>query len=315
MGSTAHRIGIVASLLFGAGTAIACGGGAANAPLPVTAVSTTTADEDATTDRMDRYRYHHHGGVALLIAMSLDTLGVSSDQQAAVEKTRADLHSRMEPAHAAEQSLVAALADGVASANLDSAKIDAAVARVTAAAGAVHDASTDALNSLHRVLTSPQREALVDKVEAHWAVWQRTNAEEPGPTYPNDGHVATLAMSLGLNAEQVDTIRAGLGDHARALPRLDPQEIANHLHAFGDAFRSEKFDAKALPTASSANAHMVGWGAAHLARFVETISPVLTPDQRAQFAQKLREHATHNLSDRETLESGESATRSVASEP
>jgi Spy/CpxP family protein refolding chaperone len=245
---------------------------------------------------IEHHRYHHHGGVTLLIAMSLDTLGVSREQQAAVEKIRADLHTRMEPARIAEQSLVGALADGVASANIDTSQVDAAVAQVTAAAGSAHDACADALNALHNVLTPPQRAALVDKVEAHWAVWQKANAEEPGPTYPNDGHVATLALKLGLSATQVDTIRAGLGDRAKALPRLDPQEIATHLRAFGDAFRSEKFDAKALATASSANAHMVGWGAAHMARFVETISPVLTRDQRVEFAQSLREHAAHNPS-------------------
>lgn len=82
-----------------------------------------------------------------------------------------------------------------------------------------------------------------------------------------------------------------------AVPRLDPQEIAAHLRAFGDAFRGETFDARALATGPTANAHLAGWGAAHLANVVETVSPILTPDQRAAFAQKLREHATHNPTD------------------
>lgn len=33
-----------------------------------------------------------------------------------------------------------------------------------------------------------------------------------------------------------------------------------------------------------------------MARFVEAVSSVLTVDQRAKFAQRLREHATHNAS-------------------
>jgi Spy/CpxP family protein refolding chaperone len=41
---------------------------------------------------------------------------------------------------------------------------------------------------------------------------------------------------------------------------------------------------------------MVAWGAAHSAHFLETVSPVLTPEQRAKLAQMLREHATHNPS-------------------
>ena len=289
-------MGIVASMIFWVGATVACGGASASSPTTATAASVTASDDDASAGVIEHHRYHHHGGVTLLIAMSLDTLGVSPEQQAAVEKIRTGLHTRMEPARTAEQSLVAALADGVASGNIDTAKVDAAVAQVAATAASVHDACTDALNALHDVLTPPQRAALVDKVEAHWAVWQKANAEEPGPTYPNDGHVATLALKLGLSATQVDTIRAGLGDRAKPLPRLDPQEIATHLRAFGDAFRGDTFDAKALATASTANEHMVGWGAAHMARFVETISPVLTPDQRAKFAQSLREHATHNPS-------------------
>ena len=90
----------------------------------------------------------------------------------------------MEPARAAEQSLLATLADGLAGANLDAARVDAAVAQVSAAAAAVHDASADALNELHAVLTPPERGALVDKVEAHWAVWQKANAEDVGPATP-----------------------------------------------------------------------------------------------------------------------------------
>jgi uncharacterized RmlC-like cupin family protein len=41
---------------------------------------------------------------------------------------------------------------------------------------------------------------------------------------------------------------------------------------------------------------MVGWAAAHMAHFLEAVSPVLTAEQRADFAQRLREHATHNPS-------------------
>jgi len=59
-------------------------------------------------------------------------------------------------------------------------------------------------------------------------------------------------------------------------PALDPQEIATHLGAFGDAFRGEKFDARTLTSANGANAHLVGWGGAHMAHFVEAVSPVLT---------------------------------------
>jgi Spy/CpxP family protein refolding chaperone len=291
----ARRLGIVATVLFEAGATFACGRGSANNPPPATAVSATD-DDDAESGLMEHHRYHHHGGVTLFIAMSLDTLGVSPEQRATVETIRTDLHARMEPARAAEQNLMATLADGLAAANFDAAKVNAAVTQVTAAGAALHDASADALNALHAVLTPPQRAALVEKVESHWAVWQRANAEETGPANPDGGRLAMLATELDLTADQVDKIRAAVGERMKAVTRLDPQEVATHLRAFGDAFRSEKFDARVLTTANAANAHLVGWGAAHLAYFVETVSPVLTPDQRVKFAQRLREHANHNPS-------------------
>jgi Spy/CpxP family protein refolding chaperone len=287
------RMGIAATVLSAAG----CAANAADTPPAVTATGATATAEndDAAAGLREHHRYHHHGGVTLFIAMSLDTLGVSPEQREAVERIRTDLHARMEPARTAEQNLVTILADGLAAGNIDGAKVDAAVAGVTAAGAAVHEASAGALNELHAALTPPQRAALVDKVESHWAVWQKANVEEGGPA-DRDGHLATLATDLDLTPDQVDKIRAGLGEGMKAVPRLDPQEIPTHLRALGDAFRSEKFDARGLTTASSANAHLVGWGAAHMARFVEIVTPVLTPDQRAKLAERLREHASHDPS-------------------
>ena len=294
MASIACRMGIVVAVLIGTWGTVGCGGSSANTPPPATAAKAAD-DDDVTAGLVEHHRYHHHGGVTLLIAMSLDTLGVSPEQKAAVEKIRSDLHARMEPARSAEQKLVAALADGLAAGNLDTTSVDAAVAQVTAAAATVHDASADAVNELHAVLTPPERAALVDKVEAHWAVWQKANSHKADPEH---GHIATLAKYLGLTPDQVDKVRASLDEGLKAVPQLDPQEIATHLRAFGDAFRSEKFDAKVLTTASGANSHLAGWGAARLAHFVEAVSPVLTPDQRTKFAERLREHVAYNPNDR-----------------
>jgi Spy/CpxP family protein refolding chaperone len=290
-----RRLGLLATVLMGVGAPLACGAGSANHPPPAT-VASANVDDDAMDALMEHHRHHHHGGVTLFIAMSLDTLGVSPEQQTAVDKIRADLHARMEPALAAEHGLVATLADGVAAGNIDGPKVEADIAQVVAAAGAVHDASSDALHELHSLLTPPQRAALVDKVESHWAVWQKANADETGAASGERGPVTMLATDLELTAEQVAKIRADLRGAMKVVPRLDPQEIKVHLRAFGDAFQSEHFDARALDTASRANAHMAGWGAAYMAHLVEVVSPVLTPDQRAAFAQTLREHANHNPS-------------------
>jgi Spy/CpxP family protein refolding chaperone len=293
---TARGIGIVASALLAGGAVAGCGTRSATASPPATAASATD-DDNATAGLTEHHRYHHHGGVTLFVAMSLDTLGISPEQRADIDKIRADLHARMEPARTAEQTLVATLADGLAAGNVDAAKVDASVAQVTSAAAAVHDACADALNDLHGVLRPEQRAALVDKVESHWAVWQNANAEEPGPANAKSGRLATLATELDLTPDQVDKIQAGLNGRMNTALRLDSGKVATHLRAFGDAFRSEKFDARGLAaTANDANAQVIGWGAAHLAIFVETLAPVLTEDQRAKLAERLREHATHNPS-------------------
>jgi Spy/CpxP family protein refolding chaperone len=239
---------------------------------------------------MEHHRYHHRGDVTLLIAMSIDTVGVSPEQRAAVEKIRTDLHSWMDPARMAEQNLMVALAEGLSAGNIDVAMVDASVMQVTVAAATVHDASAYALNELHDALTPPQREALVDEVESHWAHWQKANAEETGPV------LTVRATDFRVTADQMDKIRAGLGEGMKATPRLDPQEIATQVRAFGDAFRREKFDAKELTTASGANGRMIDWGAADMAHFVETVNPVLTPEQRAKLARRLRDDATQNAS-------------------
>jgi Spy/CpxP family protein refolding chaperone len=246
-------------------------------------------EDAATAGLIEHHRHHHHGGVTLLVAMSLDTLGVSLEQKAAVEKIRRDLLTRMEPARVAEQDLLGTLADGVAGGAIDSAKVEAAVAALSSAAATVNDASTDDLNQLHAILAPPQRRALVDKLEAHWSVWQNANAED------ND-RLSQFAADLGLAPDQVDRIRASPADGMKVGLRFDAQEVAAHIQAFCDAFEAPTFDAKTRITGSAAADHMAGWGGAHMAHFIESVSPVLTPEQRAKFAQLLREHASHNPS-------------------
>ena len=203
------KMGMIATVLLGALTAASCGGISANARPPATAASASDVDEVA-AGLTEHHRHHHHGGVTLLIALSLDTLGVSPERRPTVERIQKELHARMEPARAAKQKLAATLADGVAAGKFDAARVDAAVAQVTAAAETVHDASVAVLNELHAVLTPAERAAVVDKVEAHWAVWQKANAEEDDPMNPERGRLAMLATDLGLMQSQVDKIRTSI---------------------------------------------------------------------------------------------------------
>jgi Spy/CpxP family protein refolding chaperone len=289
-------IGVALALAIAAGAGVGCGSSAAgNPPAANAAAAATPEDEAASSGLSEHHRHHHHGGVTLLIALSLDTIGGEPQEHAAIEKIKADLHAKMEPARAAEQALHAALADGIAAGAIDKAKVDAALAQVTATAATVHDATTDALNQLHAALTPPQRAALVDKVEAHWEVWQKANAfeqKEATGQPRKGGHLAKLASEIGLTQDQLDKIHASLD--AAAKPPFDPQKVGAHIKAFGDAFRAQTFDAKTLTTGGEANAHLATFGAARMVRFYEAVDPVLTADQRAKLAAILKEHASYN---------------------
>jgi Spy/CpxP family protein refolding chaperone len=270
---------------------------ASGGPAPAMAPTATTADDQAAADVAEHHRHHHHGGVTMFIAMSLDTLGAATDQHAVIEKIQADLFAKMEPARAAEQRVMGILADGIAAGTIDTDKVDVALGQVASAAQGLHDATADALNELHAVLTPEQRAALVDKVEAHWAIWQNANSE-PEPTGAGAplraGHLEALTKELGLTADQVDRIRGRWRTNAKSSSApLDSQKVEAHLKTFGLAFRSASFDARSLSTASAANTLLASWGSARMAHFLESVNPELTSDQRSALAQSLRQHMSH----------------------
>ncbi|MGD0523730.1 MAG: Spy/CpxP family protein refolding chaperone [Polyangiaceae bacterium] len=258
-----------------------------------------TDDDDAVSaDLKVHHRNHHHGGFAMFILMAADTVGATPEQQAAIDKIKADLHAKMGPAHEAEKALLTTLADGVAAGNIDMAKVDAAVTGVAAAAGQVHAATADAVNQLHAVLRPEQRAALVDKVEAHWLLWKNANADEAtAHEHEEGGRIAHMQKELGLSADQVEKIKAGFTAQMSAVSaaqgKFNAAEVDAHMKAFGAAFTADQFDSRSLTSADGTNAHMATWGATRMARFYETVSPTLTPEQRAKLAALIREHATH----------------------
>jgi Spy/CpxP family protein refolding chaperone len=284
-----------AAWVVGIAAVAGCGAHANNNPPPSTAATT---DDDDVAGLFEHHGYHHHGGVTLFIAMSLETLGVSPEQRTVVEKIRDDLYGNMEAARKAEQSLVMTLADGLRTAKFDSEKVDGALVKVTGAAALVDRASVDALNELHTALTPPQRAALVDKVEAHWAVWRRVNAEEVGPGNHRGIQLSALETDLALTPDQIAKIDTALGDDMKSVPRLDHERVSTHLRAFGAAFRAESFDARTMTTGHAADEQLVRWGAVHLVHVIEEMGAVLTADQRSQLAEMLNVHATHELAAR-----------------
>jgi Spy/CpxP family protein refolding chaperone len=283
MGSTSLRRAALATVAAGCLGVLAC---AATRTVPANAVSSVPVDGDANDDLNALVRHHHHGGVVMLVAFSLDTLGLPPGQSAAVAKIQARLFHALDPARQAEEALLATLADGVARGGIDKAKVDAAIARLEAASRLVGDGSVASLDELHAALSPEQRAALVDKVEAHAAVFKQADAVE--------GQLRDLARDIGLTGAQVQKIGERLAQRGPA-SASDPAAIDAIDAIVGrlGAFREDSFEARALADGGAACARMAARGAARMARFYEAVDAELTPDQRPALADVLREHATH----------------------
>jgi Spy/CpxP family protein refolding chaperone len=258
------------------------------------AASASAADqaaEEATNDELRTYhRHHHHGGMYSFISMAIDTLGLDATKKAAVEKIQKDLHAKMAPARDAEHDLLSTIADGAAAGKIDTAKVDAAVAKVGTASAGIHAAVGDALTQLHDALSPVERQTLVDKVQAHWEVWHKVNVEDKAGSKDKGTHLEHLTKALALTPDQVDKISKALAADVPAKPDNDPKAAEDHIKAFETAFVADKFDPKALATpATAAAGHMARHGGARIARFYEAVVPVLTPEQRTKLAAHLKE--------------------------
>ena len=290
-------LGVLAALAWG-GSSLGCGGAAASTSAAASEAPTTapvdSADDPVADSVVEQHR-HHHGGITMFVAMSLDTLGVAPEQRAAIEKIQRDLYAALAPAQTAEQSLLAVLADGVAAGTVDTTKVDEAIARADAALGGVRAATADSLNQLHAILDSAQRAELAQKLQAHWSVWQHANDEDDGQTVQREHgrYLAAVTRELGLSTEQIGRVKSTMEANApEKAKRLDVSQVEANLTTFENAFASDTFDAHALNGAEGTNAQIASHGIRRMARFYEALAPVLTPDQRTQLAAKLRDHAT-----------------------
>jgi Spy/CpxP family protein refolding chaperone len=250
-------------------------------------------EDDQAQVELKTHHRHHHAGFAGFLLAAVETVGITPEQEVAIDKIKADFRSRVEPVRAANSQVVLALADGIAAGSIDTSRTDAAVAAVGAAAGQVHGATADALNALHAALTPEQRSALVDKVLAHWSLWKESNAgDQARDNAGAEGHIARLATEIGLTADQVDKVRAALAAQPPAgHGPFDPATGEAHAKAFAAAFVGAQFDAKTLTTADPANTNIATWGSTRMVRFYQALAPVLTAEQRTKVSASLREHA------------------------
>jgi Spy/CpxP family protein refolding chaperone len=254
----------------------------------------TPADQEATAGLKAHHRQHHHGGLAMFVALSLDTLGADDAKRPQIEKLQADLRDRMKPAREAERNFQKVLADGIAAGKLDQAKLDAAAGQISKTAEGVHAATGEALNKLHALLSAEERAQLVDKVKAHAEVWRNVNHEAAPGGKERGGRLAELTKDVGLTPDQADKIGAALKASAAGVRGHFRGQAMKRLEAFEAAFVADKFDAAALKTGAGDDGHFAAHGSKRLLHFYETALPLLTPEQRAKLAEHLRERHGHH---------------------
>jgi Spy/CpxP family protein refolding chaperone len=294
----------LAALMIPGAVGMGCGGGS-QAPANTAGGSEgtfplgSTAEEEQgpAADDVRAFHRHHHIGFIGFALVSIPSLGLPPAEEAQVEKIRADIKTKFQPAHEAEANLLNVLADGVAAGAIDQAKVDAAIAKVNEVATQMDDVTNDDLTQLHNVLTPPERQALALKVQAHYMLWERANADAAAqPDQEQEGgHIAHLAKLLALTPDQVQKIDAGFTaamGQVFAAKKFDSAAAEAHLNAFVDGFTADHFDAKALTTADRANAGVTSWGAMRMVKMYEVMTPILTPEQRTKLASILKEHAT-----------------------
>ena len=295
----------LAALIAAGAAGTACGGSSqqpttasAGGVEGLPAENAAEEEQGPEADALRAFHRHHHGGGFITFALvSIPTLGVSPAEAANVEKIRADMQAKLQPAHDAMAALINIVADGVAAGAIDHAKVDPAIAKITEISMQMDDATNDALNQLHATLTPPERGALALKVQAHFMIWERANAD--AQAHPDQevagGHIEHLARVLKLSPDQVQKIDAAFTASMASFvtqKQFDAKAAEDHMNAFVSGFSADQFDAKTLTTSDKANSALASWGSMRMVKMYEAMIPVLTPDQRIALAAVLRDHAT-----------------------
>jgi len=293
----------VAAVLLAGALATGCGGGSAQvttaggAPQSFPVTGEPDEEQGAGADEVRAFHRHHHMGFIGFALMSIPSLGVSPAEQVAVDKIKADIQAKMQPAHEAEAVLLNVVADGVAAGAIDSAKVAAAIAKITEVSTQMDDATNDALDQLHAALSAPERQALALKVQAHYQIWEKANASEAAhPDQEKEGgHIHHFITVLALTPDQVQKVDAAFTASMAAVVagrKFDSKAAQEHLDAFTKSFAADQFNAKSLVTADKANSGVTSWGAMRMVKMYEAMTPVLTPEQRTKLAALLRDHST-----------------------
>jgi Spy/CpxP family protein refolding chaperone len=252
-----------------------CGGSAAEQATSATSAATRAPVAQST-----------HGPLKL-VGDALGDVPMTAPQRAQIEQLATEAEARHAAARATRRDLTLAVAAQLEAGNIDRAALRPKIDAVAAAVAASQPADRAAFERLHALLGPDQRTAFVDALEARMH-------ERMGETRGKGG-MLHWAQELKLSDDQRAQIKAALEQHFHAgagergggKAWTDRAERGAKLLA---AFKQDRFVIDEV-----APAQEVGQQAARSSDWflgmAEAALPILTPEQRAIAAQKLRARA------------------------
>ena len=221
-----------------------------------------------------------HAGARRIFEQALADVELRPDQIKEVEAMKTEAKKRHEPVRAAKRELAEAVADQIEAGKIDRCALDTQIDKVASAKAQAHPGDRAAFEKLHSILDKDQRTKFVDLLKRGWE--RRQQAHDPTKLADK------MARELGLTEEQkgkVQQILTGLQQISEALGTHE--QHAEKWSKILEAFKGDRFVLDEIAPAEDVAAMMKRKMTGHLWA-AEALIPVLTKDQRATLAEKLR---------------------------
>lgn len=232
--------------------------------------------------------WHHHQRQGLLgAALKLDSL--TPAQRTAIEQLEQTRRTADVPVREADAQVLTVLAHQVEQASIDRGALAPALTARESASVVARTADLDTVQKLHDLLTPAQRGQLVDMAEVRFQAHAASSKSEGHAGHEGHGGLGRIAEKLGLTEQQKTQIVANLrAEHPASGDAAAHPDLRGKGKAWLESFRGDAFNA----TAAAPNLpQRIEHRADRMEDLLAATVPVLSPAQRAQLANHLRERA------------------------
>jgi Spy/CpxP family protein refolding chaperone len=215
-------------------------------------------------------------GPQRLIADALSKVCLSDQQRVAVEQLGKEVRGKEDVVSEARHAFVKALAEQERLDHVDAGALKPEIDALVKAREEASPVLRKALEDLHKILDPGQRAAFVDALEGDMKQFKDASA----------GWFGSMAQELGLTDGQKERIKNYI-THAPAHNEMDRETAKAEFDAFkGDQFSIEKISPE------SAVGPQTRARAEKMVTLAKEIADVLTPQQRAELADKIESKGT-----------------------